>query len=159
MGLPDSYTLKPNAVPAYFDAILSAQPPERFSVKFLEHLGFTSTNDRLFIGILKDLGFLNRDGGPQPRYFEFLDRTRAKQVVAEGIREGFSDLFAINTKAQELPLQEVTKQASDHVCGQEDQSCDRKDCEDFQGAVRLRRFFYASAPEEAADRGGFVSAR
>jgi hypothetical protein len=72
MGLPDSYTLKPNAVPAYFDAILSAQPPERFSVKFLEHLGFTSTNDRLFIGILKDIGFLNRDGGPQPRYFEFL---------------------------------------------------------------------------------------
>lgn len=108
MGLPDSYTLKPNAIPAYFDAMLGAQPPERFSVKFLERLGFTSTNDRLFIGILKDLGFLNRDGAPQPRYFEFLDRTRAKQVVAEGIREGFSDLFAINTKAQELPVQEVT---------------------------------------------------
>jgi Family of unknown function (DUF5343) len=42
-------------------------------VKFLENLGFTSTNDRLFIGILKDLGFLNRDGAPQRRYFDFLD--------------------------------------------------------------------------------------
>jgi hypothetical protein len=31
MALPDSYTLKPNSVPAYFDAMLDAQPPERFS--------------------------------------------------------------------------------------------------------------------------------
>ncbi|MBI5572094.1 MAG: DUF5343 domain-containing protein [Desulfomonile tiedjei] len=104
MSLPDSYTLKPNAIPAYFDAILDAQPPERFSLKFLENLGFTSTNDRLFIGILKDLGFLNRDGAPQPRYFDFLDRSRSKQVLAEGIKEAFSDLFAIHTKANDFTV-------------------------------------------------------
>jgi hypothetical protein len=39
---------------------------------------------------------------PQQRYFDFLDRTRAKQVVAEGIREAFSELFSINIKANEL---------------------------------------------------------
>ncbi len=81
MSLPDSYVLKPAAIPAYFDAILDAQAPERFSIKFLENLGFTSTNDRLLVGLLKDLGFLNSDGAPQPRYFEFLDRTRSKQVL------------------------------------------------------------------------------
>jgi len=107
VALPDSYTLKPNAVPAYFDAILDAQPPERFSLKFLENLGFTSTNDRLFIGILKDLGFLNRDGAPQQRYFDFLDRTRSKQVLADGIREAFSDLFAINVQAQDFTLDQA----------------------------------------------------
>ena len=107
MPLPESYTLKTGAIPAYFKAILNAQPPERFSVKFIENLGFTSTNDRLFIGILKDLGFLNRDGTPQPRYFEFLDRSRSKQVLAAGIREAFADLFAINVKANELGVGEV----------------------------------------------------
>lgn len=107
MALPDSYTYKANAIPAYFDAILDAKPPERFSLKFLENLGFTSTNDRLFIGILKDLGFLDRDGAPQSRYFDFLDRSRSKVVLAEGIREGFSDLFAVNTKAQDYTLQDV----------------------------------------------------
>ena len=107
MNLTESYTQKPGAIPAYFDAMLDAQPPERFSVKFLENLGFTSTNDRLFIGILKDLGFLNRDGAPQPRYFEFLDRSLSKQTVAAGIRESFADLFAINTKANELSVEEV----------------------------------------------------
>jgi len=107
MGLPDSYTLKPNAIPAYFDALLDAQPPERFSIKFLENLGFTSTNDRLLIGILKELGFLNRDGAPEPRYFDFLDRSRSKQVLAEGIRDAFSELFAINTKAQDLSVDDA----------------------------------------------------
>src|SRR2546425_7487876 len=102
MTLPDSYTLKPNAVPAYFDAMLDAQPPERFSIKFLENLGFTSTNDRLFIGILKELGFLNADGVPQQRYFDFMDRSQSRQVVATGIRDAYSDLFAVNTKANEL---------------------------------------------------------
>src|SRR5437879_27173 len=104
MPLPDSYTLKPTAIPAYFDAMLDAQPPERFSLKFLENLGFTSTNDRLFIGILKDLGFLNRDGAPQQRYFDFLDRTRSKQILADGIRDAFSELFAVNTKANEFTV-------------------------------------------------------
>ncbi len=99
MALPDSYTLKTGSIQSYFDAMLDAQPPERFSTKFLENLGFTSTNDRLFIGILKDLGFLNRDGTPQQRYFDFMDRSRSKAVLAEGIREAFADLFAVNTKA------------------------------------------------------------
>ena len=107
MALPDSYTQKPGAIPAYFDAVLDAQPPTRFSVKFLEKLGFTSTNDRLFIAILKDIGFLNRDGAPQSRYFEFMDRSRSKLVLAAGIKEAFADLFAINTKANEFKLEDV----------------------------------------------------
>ena len=107
MGLPDSYTIKVGSIPAYFDAMLGAQPPDRFSVRFLERLGFNTTNDRLLIGILKDLGFLTADGAPQQRYFQFLDRARAKQVLADGIREAFSDLFAVNTNAQDLTADEV----------------------------------------------------
>ncbi len=107
MTLSESYTQNTNSIPAYFDAMLDAQAPERFSVKFIENLGFTSTNDRLFIGILKDLGFLNRDGAPQARYFEFLDRSRSKGVVADGIRDAFADIFAINTRANEMNADDV----------------------------------------------------
>jgi hypothetical protein len=107
MGLPDSYTQKPGALPAYFDAVLDAQPPERFSYKFLENLGFTSTNDRLFVGILKDLGFLNADGGPHQRYYDFMDRSQSRFVLADAIRDAFSDLFAVNKKANELSAEET----------------------------------------------------
>jgi hypothetical protein len=36
-----------------------------------------------------------------------MDRSRSRQVVAEGIREAFSDLFAVNTKANELAASDV----------------------------------------------------
>jgi hypothetical protein len=107
MSLPSSYTLKPNAIPAYFDAVLDAQPPERFSIKFLENMGFSSTNDRLFIRILKDLGFLNSDGVPQQPYYDFMDRSRSRNVLADAIREAFSGLFAVNIKANELTPEDV----------------------------------------------------
>ncbi|MBX3415965.1 MAG: DUF5343 domain-containing protein [Pirellulaceae bacterium] len=107
MALPDAYTLKIGGIPAYFDAMLDAQPPERFSAKFLEQLGFDSANDRLFVGILKELGFLDADGAPTERYFSFLDRSRSKQIVADGIRDAYADLFAVNTKANELSVADV----------------------------------------------------
>jgi uncharacterized protein DUF5343 len=156
MALPDSYTIKPNAIPAYFDAILSAQAPERFSVKFLENLGFTSTNDRLFIGILKDLGFLNRDGAPQPRYFEFLDESRSRQKVAEGVREAFADLFAINTKANELNADEAKNKLRTLYAGQKTDlvigniaKTFRALCDyaDFSAPVAMREV--AAIPEES----------
>ena len=99
--------MKVGGIPAYFDGMLAAQPPERFSLKFLENLGFTSTNDRLFIGILKELDFLSADGVPQKAYFEFLDRSQSKRVLAEAIRRMYADLFAINKKANALAVDDV----------------------------------------------------
>lgn len=148
MALPDSYTIKTGSIQAYFDAMLDAQPPERFSVKFLENLGFTSTNDRLFIGILKDLGFLNRDGTPQQRYFDYLDRTRSAQVLADGIREAYADLFAVNTKANEFTVQDTKNKLrtlysgkkTDLVIGNIAKTfralCD---CADFSGTASTRQ--------------------
>lgn len=126
MGLPNSYTQKPGSIAAYFDAILDAQPPERFSIKFLENLGFTSTNDRLFVSILKELGFLNSDGVPEQRYFEFLDRSRAKSVLADAIKEAYSDLFAVYTKANELTPEDVKNKLRTLYAGKKtDQVIDR----------------------------------
>ena len=107
MTLPNSYTIKTGAIPDYFEAILNAEPPERFSHKFLEGIGFSSSNDRLIIGILKELGFLTTDGRPTDRYFEFLDRQNSPKIVAEGIKEAYSDLFAVNTSAHELSAKDA----------------------------------------------------
>ncbi len=107
MALPDSYTTKPGSVSAYFDAMLDAEAPDRFTVRFLESLEFKSTNDRKFISVLKELGFLDADGVPTDRYYEFLDRSQSARVVADGIREAYSDLFAVNKQAQELSTEEV----------------------------------------------------
>lgn len=107
MALPDSYTLKPGSIPAYFEAMLNAEAPQRFTAGFLESLEFKSSNDRLFINVLKELGFIDTDGIPKDRYYEFLDRTRSQKVIAEGVREAYIDLFAVNKQANELPTDEV----------------------------------------------------
>lgn len=107
MSLPDSWTNKPGAIPEYLEAIRQAEPPERFSVKFLENLGYKSTNDRKFIGILKSLGFLDSDAKPTSRYYEYLDLSRSEAVLAEGIRDAFSDLFAVNRDAHTLDTNSV----------------------------------------------------
>ncbi len=107
MALPDSYTLKPSGIPAYFDAILQAQAPKRFSIKFLESLDFKTATDRLFIGVLKDLGFLDADGVPTKRYYEFLDRSQSKKILAAALKDAYSDLFSVNTNADKLSPEEA----------------------------------------------------
>lgn len=106
--MPDSYILNLGSIPEYFDAIVNAQPPERFSTRFLEGLGFKSTNDRLLIGVLKELSFLDADGKPTDRYFRYLDREQSARVLGESIREAYAALFEVRTKAHELGLDEVT---------------------------------------------------
>ncbi len=107
MALPDSYTVKPGSIPAYFDAMLNAEPPTRFTQSFLESLEFKSTNDRLFIGVLKDLGFIDEDGVPQDRYYQFLDRSQSARVVAAAVRDAYSDLFAVHKQAETLSAEDV----------------------------------------------------
>ena len=107
MALPNSYTLKVGTISDYFEGILNAEAPDRFSHKFLESIGFASSNDRTLIGILKELGFLNTDGAPQDRYYSFLDRSMAARVLAEGIKEAYSDLFAVNTSAHSLSVDDA----------------------------------------------------
>lgn len=108
MALPTSYmTGSFNKVPAYFDTILTAKAPEKFTIKFFENLGFTSSNDRLFINVLKVIGLLDEMGVPTNKYFEFMDQSKSKRIVAEGIRNAYEDLFQINKNAQNMNKSEI----------------------------------------------------
>lgn len=107
MALTEQYLTATKKVDAYFDAILNAQAPQKFTQKFLEQLEFKNTSDRLFVGILKALKFIDQAGVPQDRYFRFLDRSESKKVLAEAIKDAYSDLFAVNVKANTMSATEV----------------------------------------------------
>jgi len=107
MALPTSYLTTVKNLDAILTDIQGAQAPEKFTQGFLESLEFKSTNDRLMIGVLKSLGFIDDSGRPKDRYFRFLDQTQSAKILAEGIREAYQDLFKVNTKAHELTKQEV----------------------------------------------------
>ena len=108
MALPTSYmTGSFTKIPSYFDTLLTAKAPDKFTAKFMTDLGFTSSNDRQFINVLKAIGFLDDAGSPTQRYYKFLDQSCAKSMVAEGIREAYADLFALNINAHRMSKEEV----------------------------------------------------
>lgn len=107
MALPKSYLTSSKNLSAIFDSIKGAQAPEKFTTRFLESLDYKSSPDRLVIGVLKSLGFLAPDGSPQDLYYKFLDQTQSEIVLAEAIRDAYSDLFQVNKTANELSKQEV----------------------------------------------------
>ena len=107
MTLPTAYLTSRKRMSDIFEAIQTAQAPERFTQKFLETLDFKAKGDRLIINVLKGLGFLDDNGRPTQRYFEYLDQTQSQRVLAEGIKEAYSDLFSVNIRANELGKQEL----------------------------------------------------
>jgi len=118
LALTNAYLVTTKNLEAFLNSLQSAKAPERFTTKFLTQLDFTSSNDRLFIGLLKGLGFIDEAGVPSKRYYEFLDQTQSGRVLAEAIRDAYSDLFALNKSAQALSADEVKNKLRTLTLGQ-----------------------------------------
>lgn len=95
MGLTNAYLVAAGRVQEFFKRIQDGQAPEQFTSQLLKDWGFGSSNDRAYIPLLKALGFLSPDGKPTSRYHAYRDHSRSKQVMAEALREAYSDIFLI----------------------------------------------------------------
>lgn len=127
MALPTSYmTGNYTKIPQYFEAILNAQAPEKFTVKFLKDLGFTSSTDTQFINVLKSLGFLDDSGVPTELYYKLFDQAETKRIVAECIRQSYSDLFALNINSQNMSIEELKGKFKSITGGQKSDSTIRQ---------------------------------
>jgi hypothetical protein len=140
MALPTSYLTSVKNLEGILTAMQSAQAPEKFTQAFLESLEFKTNSDRLIIGVLKSIGFLDDAGRPTDRYFRFLDQTQGPKVLAEGIREAYQDLFKVNTRAQELGKQEVINKFKTLGQGQFGESVLDKMAMTFTGLAKLADF-------------------
>ena len=83
-----------------FDAIQNAGAPDAFGLDFLKDLGFTSSNDRPVIKLLKFLGFLDSSGKPLQSYKEFMDQHKARTILAQRLHKAYDDLFRSDKDAQ-----------------------------------------------------------
>ncbi len=96
MALTDAYVQTLGQVPDLFRQIRQGQAPTQFTVQHLKDLGFTSSNHRLFLPLLKALGFLTADGKPTQRYHDYRsDDQTAKRVMGEALKEAYADLFVL----------------------------------------------------------------
>ena len=107
MALTNAYLQTTKNLQSIINSVISAKAPERFTNKFLEDLGFKSSNDRLYIGLFKALGLLDENSSPTSRYHQFLDQAETGKVLAIGIQDAYEDLFALRKDAQKLSTDEV----------------------------------------------------
>lgn len=107
MSLPTAYLTSFKNTADILAAIQGAQAPDRFTAKFLEGLGYASSNDRAMTNVLKALNFIDDNGVPQKRYHEYLDQTQSAAILAAGIRDAYADLFRINKNAHTMSTGDV----------------------------------------------------
>lgn len=146
MAIPSAYLTSAKNLDAVLTAMQQAKAPERFTQRFLESLGFKSTSDRLMIGVLKAIGFLDDQGKPTERYFQFLDQTQSKVVLAEAIRDAYADLFEVNKEAQKLDGNEVKNKLKTLSQGQYSDSVITKMATTFAGLAKLADFSSKASP-------------
>lgn len=79
MALSNTYTVVNGQLPEFFQKLQEGQAPDKFTQQHLKDIGFTSTNHRAFIQILKSLNFLTPDGTPTQRYHEYRNRAICKK--------------------------------------------------------------------------------
>jgi len=107
--MPDSYpyTISNNKISSLFAKIREAARPERLSQQVLKHWGFTASNDRAFIPVLRGLHFIDENGAPTELYSRLKGDTNWETLLGEQVRHLYSDLFATNVKIHTAPDSEV----------------------------------------------------
>jgi len=88
-------------VPSIMEAIVRGTAPKRFTLQHLKDIGFSSSNDRAIIPLLKDLGFLSPDAAPTARYHAYRNSTDSRRIMAEAVRDAYGDLFTISAQPTE----------------------------------------------------------
>lgn len=158
MAVPTTYLTSTKNLPSILDAIRKAQAPKTFSVRFLQGLGFKSSSDRLVIGVLKSLGFLDQGGRPTDRYFRFLDESQSKRVLAEGIRDAYGDLFELNKDAHEMTRSDLKNKLKTLSQGQYSDAVLDKMAATFRALSDLGDFTAAPSGVRQAEPRGSVMA-
>lgn len=101
------YLLTNKRLPDLLDKIQSAAVPQRFTFEFLKKLGFGSSNDRAFVSLLKKLGFLDPSAAPTARYSAYRHKAESRRILAEAIRDLYSDIFSLDENAHKSKREHV----------------------------------------------------
>jgi hypothetical protein len=69
--------------------------PPKVDEDWLASVGYTDKqNDRRYIPILKELGFISDDGTPTEVYSEYRDKDRSKETMTKALKAAYPDLFS-----------------------------------------------------------------
>ena len=96
--------------------IRSLGVPPKASYKWLESLGYKSTNDRTILKVLRFIQFSDSSNRPTELWQQYRGKD-SKIIMAQGIKQGYSELFAIYPDAHSRNQSELEHFFSTHTKG------------------------------------------
>jgi hypothetical protein len=103
------YTIAPGPLGEFLEKLKNVGVPDKVDLIFLKQIGFSSSNHRPFIPIIKNIDLIDGNGVPTDRYRRGLRGGEpGKKLVAEGIRGGYRELFATYPDANTRSTAELT---------------------------------------------------
>ena len=137
------YLLSVGLIPKILEKMQQARRPERFTQDFLEtKLGHSGGSARAIIPLLKRIGFLGSDGAPTPMYDQFRNAETQGAAIAQGMRNGFGELFDRNEYVYDMNQDKLTSLVVEVTGGTRDERKTRaivgtflalKELADFEG--------------------------
>jgi len=88
------YTTVPGKIQTLLSKVKQVGIPPKVTHAWLKTIGFTSSNDSTLMGVLRVAGLIDSSGVPTARWSQFRG-ARGKEVLGEGIRQGYSELYAV----------------------------------------------------------------
>jgi hypothetical protein len=88
-----AYTQNTGNLKAFLSKIQDVGIPDKVKNRYLESLGYKSTNDRTILGVLKFLGFIDSDHKPTDLWNQYREKAKSKSIMAGIIRNSYSDLY------------------------------------------------------------------
>jgi len=102
-GFP--YTQAPGRLKSFFSKIPQLGTPGAVDKKWLSSIGMQATNDPTIISVLRFIGFVDQSNKPTERWRDY--KSRAGKALAEGILEGYAELFHTYTDAHRRSDEEL----------------------------------------------------
>lgn len=92
------YTMVTGKLKEVLSKIREVGVPQKATQQWLASLGFKSTNDRSILSVLKFVRFIDESSTPTELWKQYRG-ANYKKVLADGIKQGYSDLFSMYSDA------------------------------------------------------------
>ena len=113
------YTPVPNSLRKFLKAVPSKPKPPRLTAEVLKSWGFTSSNDRYVIGILKKVDFLDSSGVPTHNYEAFMSKGTGPATLGTQLRRVYAPLFEASHRPHQDNQEDLKRLFHIHSGGSE----------------------------------------